>query len=365
MKQPELPKRESIAKYILLFLVLLIAAIKISSLNSVFIEKYFSTGIYPYISRFFRIVFGWIPFSIGDILYAVAGVYLLVKLVKLVRVLFKRPWKRKVAKARAVKLVFILVIVYLMFNIYWGLNYNRKGIGYQLHLDTATYTKQDLTMITGLLIEKVNTTRRSLDSVIEYPHYQEIFKQSVTAYKQAEVEYPFLEYDHKSIKKSLYGRLGNWVGFLGYYNPFTGESQLNLTQPRFLVPFVTCHEMAHQIGYASEKQANFVGYLAAVKSPNVLFHYSAYFDLFNYANSELYIRDSAQARKNYKALDTLVKIDHRELREFLRINENPVEPIMKMFYDQYLRANQQAKGYHSYNEVVALLIAYHKKYKKI
>jgi hypothetical protein len=123
--------------------------------------------------------------------------------------------------------------------------------------------------------------------------------------------------------------------------------------------------MAHQLGYASEKQANFVGYLAAVQSTDTLFHYSAYFDLFNYANHEMFSRDSVKAKENYKNLDTLVKLDYKELREFTNKNKNPVEPIMRLFYDQYLRANQQAKGARSYNEVVGLLIAHYKKYKRI
>jgi hypothetical protein len=346
-------------------LLVLIIGIKISSLNSLFIEKYYSTGVYPYIARFFRIILGWLPFSVGDILYAFAGCYMLIKLFHLVKLFFRKPIPKKTLKAKALKLGFMLAIVYLVFNISWGLNYNRLGIGYQLNLDTATYSEEDLTMITGLLIEKVNTTRRGLDSVIKFPHYEKIFDQSIEAYKNAEKVYPFLEYDYESIKKSSYGRLGNVVGFLGYYNPFTGESQLNLTQPRFLIPFVTCHEMAHQLGYASEKQANFVGYLSAIQSTDTLFHYSAYFDLFNYANKELFSRDSIKAKDNFKNLDTLVKIDYQELREFLKKNKNPVEPIMRMFYDQYLRANQQAKGARSYNEVVGLLIAHYKKYQRI
>ena len=34
-----------------------------------FIETYYSKGIYPYISGFWRSIIGWIPFSVGDILY--------------------------------------------------------------------------------------------------------------------------------------------------------------------------------------------------------------------------------------------------------------------------------------------------------
>jgi hypothetical protein len=123
--------------------------------------------------------------------------------------------------------------------------------------------------------------------------------------------------------------------------------------------------MAHQLGYASESEANFVGYLAAVRSSDKLFHYSTYFDLFNYANHELFLRDSLTAKENYKQLDTLVKIDVIELKRYWKKSENPIEPIIKIFYDHYLKANQQIKGVKSYNEVIGWLIAYYKKYGKI
>jgi hypothetical protein len=78
----------------------------------------------------------------------------------------------------------------------------------------------------------------------------------------------------------LWGWLGNYVGFTGYYNPFTGEAQVNTTVPKFLQPFTASHEVAHQLGYAKEMEANFVGYLAASHSTDTLFRYSVYLDLF-------------------------------------------------------------------------------------
>jgi hypothetical protein len=64
-------------------------------------------------------------------------------------------------------------------------------------------------------------------------------------------------------------------------------------------------------------------------------------------------------------LDTLVKKDFVELREYWRKSENVVEPLIRIFYDNYLKANQQMEGVKSYNQVVGWLIAYYKKYGKI
>src|SRR5438034_8072965 len=47
------------------------------------IEKYYSTGLYPVIASVLRFLFGWIPFSVGDLLYGGAVIYLLVRIYRL------------------------------------------------------------------------------------------------------------------------------------------------------------------------------------------------------------------------------------------------------------------------------------------
>ncbi len=347
-------------------LLIIIFLIKLASFYPAWIEKNYSRGIYPPVSWFYRTIFGWLPFSFGDILYALAGFYLLLKLIQFIKIIIKGRLRYMDYKKAFKDVFFIFAAVYIYFNISWGLNYNRPGIAYQLQLHPVEHSESDLKMITAVLLKKVNENRLVLGNKrLVYRPYEEVFAQAQAAYQVTAAEFPFLQYNTRSVKRSMYGRMGNFLGFLGYYNPFTGEAQLNLTQPRFLIPYVSCHEMAHQLGYASESEANFVGYLAAVHSTDTLFHYSTYFDLFNYANNELYVRDSIAAKNNYRQLDTLVKKDVAELQEYWRKSDNVVEPVIKLFYDHYLKANQQSKGVQSYNEVIGWLIAYYRKYGKI
>lgn len=348
-------------------ILIIIVFIKVVTFYPSWIEKNYSRGIYRNISWFYRLLFGWLPFSVGDILYAAAGIFLLVNIVKLFKNLINRSFEKGNLKRAFTKVIFIFSIIYIYFNLSWGLNYNRPGIADQLHLTAKNHSEQDLKLITDTLLNKVNECRAMLgNGKIKYKSYPEIFSQAQIAYLQSSAaEFSFLAYNTKSVKRSMYGRMGNFFGFLGYYNPFTGEAQLNLTMPGFLIPFVTCHEIAHQLGYASESEANFVAYLAAVHSPDTLFHYSTYFDLFNYANRELFLKDSIAAKNNYTRLNPLVKKDVEELREYWQKSDNAIEPLIRIFYDRYLKANQQSKGVQSYNDITGWLIAYLKKYGKI
>ncbi len=340
--------------------------IKIFSYFPFAIEQYYSRGIYPYISSFYRFIFGWIPFSFGDLFYFATGSYLLYLFIRIIVLACYRRLTRVKILSKLKSIGFTIAAIYIYFNLSWGLNYNRPGIASQLNLTPQMHNAQDLKTITAILLQKLNDSRLKVNNdKIAFKPYPEVFGEAQQAFQAASVNLPFMNFKTASVKRSMYGRMGNYLGFLGYYNPFTGEAQLNLTMPRFLIPYVVCHEMAHQLGYASESEASFVGYLAAVNSKDILFQYSTYFDFFEYANRELYYRDSAAAKSNYKQLNSLVKNDMTEVRSYWKKSENSLEPIIKVFYDHYLKANQQVNGLKSYNEVIGWLIAYYKKYGKV
>ncbi len=355
--------KKSVWKKVLILLAIAII-LKIISSFPFFIEQYYSNEIYAVVSSILRIITGWLPFSLGDVVYALCVIWLIIRLYKTSHATIKRKVTRESFLRSLQKSMIIILWIYILFNILWGLNYNRLGIEYQLQLEPAKYSAEDLKEITQELITRVNDSRKQLDGQ-SYPSNKIIFAQAKEAYDSARKKYPFLNYRIESVKGSLYGFFGNYLGFLGYYNPFTGEAQVNVTVPRFVIPFTVCHEMAHQLGYGDEDEANFAGYLAAKSSKENSFRYSVYFELFSYANRELFMRDSLTAKANNKLLDTLVRKDILDYRKFLREHQNPIEPFITLLYGNYLKANNQPNGIETYDEVVSWLIAYRKKYGEL
>jgi len=238
------------------------------------------------------------------------------------------------------------------------------GVGQQLDLKLAKYSNTDLDSLVSKLTEKVNYYAKefSASEKKSLKRKRNLFNETMEAYDEAVKQYPFLNYQSKSIKPSLFSYAGNYLGFQGYYNPFSGEAQVNTTVPQVLIPFVSCHEAGHQLGYAKENEANFAGYLAAKNSQSPYFRYSVYSDIFSYAITDLMRKDSVAAKKYLTQLDTLVKKDRQELREFFYRHRNPLEKIISWGYGEYLKANNQPAGKQAYNEVVGWLIAYYKKY---
>ncbi|MEO6838047.1 MAG: DUF3810 domain-containing protein [Ginsengibacter sp.] len=357
--------KRSLQQKIKIWLILagLIIIIKVFSTNSNWVETYYSTKFYPFFSKILRFLFGWIPFSLGDFLYFSAACWLLWKIIKNLKLLFKKELNFKIVINKCLKFILIFAFIYIIFNIFWGINYNRKGIAYQLHLSNLQYDTSDLIMLQNILLQKVNAAKVSVMHSREvYPSKKELFKDAENSYDAAARKYNFLKYKNPSVKSSFYGWIGDYLGFTGYYDPFTGEAQVNTTVPKFLQPYIATHEMAHQLGYAKENEANFVGYLAAINSKDTLFHYSVYFDLFLYANHEVYYFDSLASKKALDQLNPEVKNDIRELKQFDLDHQSFFEPLITWLYGNFLKLNQQPQGIRSYNEVVGMLVAYYKKY---
>lgn len=344
-------------------LLILVLFIRLFSANALLTERYYSTRLYPYISTFFRTLTGWFPFSLGDLLYGLAVIWLIWKATANIKALIRNKITKQFFLKKLWVSIVVLLGIYIAFNLFWGINYNRQGIASQLGLKMEKYTPQDLKMLNNILLDKVNKNKAAIIRKGALPlTSNEIFKRSGIAYNEAYKKYAFLEYRNPSLKTSLWGWLGNYLGFTGYYNPFTGEAQVNTTVPKFLQPYTTCHEIAHQLGYAKENEANFVGYLAASSSKDSLFLYSVYLDLFLYADRNLYSVDSAAAKSFAQQLLPEVKADLKEVSDFNRRHRNPVEPVIRWLYGKYLQSNQQPLGVLSYDEVTGFLIAYYKKY---
>ncbi|WP_144894628.1 DUF3810 domain-containing protein [Lutibacter sp. Hel_I_33_5] len=324
------------------------------------IEEYYSNGIYPYISSFFRIIFGWIPFSVGDVL----GFVLIYCVIKFIYKLIKSRFKNIIAQL--LKITSFLSILYCCFYLFWGLNYFREPLSKKLGYEKTKYTTEQLENTTKLIINKLNKYHLEItknDSLkVENPYTaKEMYEKALLGYENLENDFPQLKFNFKSTKSSLVSLLQMYNGTSGYLNPITGEAQVNDRIPKTSFPTTACHEMAHQIGYAAENEANFIGFLAANYHTDVYFKYASYRMAFGYCISEMRKRDKSTYKGLWKLVNKGIKKDYNASYDLWQQYQNPIEPLIKKGYNSYLKANNQTKGIESYNYVVDLLILYFRK----
>lgn len=328
------------------------------------VERFYSNGFYLVIAAILRTLFGWIPFSVGDLFYGLAFLLILCGVFRFFRRLLRKEVDRKWWVRTIRQLLRLAMVIYLVFQWIWGLNYHRLGSAYQLDINPETYTRAELIELTDTLNSRLTALVPALTTAdtMEWQDFALVKKRCLIDYRRTAKVFPFLKYSHASVKQMLVGSIGGYGGFSGYLNPFTGEAQLNSNMPPFLRASVACHEIGHQLGYAAEEEANMVGYLVARQSANPAVRYSAYHDLFTYAGSELYSLDSNAYHDLMKRVSPLVKVHRKQARDYYDSFKNPVQLLVSRWYDLYLKANSQPKGLRSYSYVTAWLIAYAKKY---
>ncbi len=324
------------------------------------VEEFYSNGIYPYLSKIFRFLLGWIPFSAGDLIYFSLILLAIVYIVKN----RKRIYNHKLGFLRDV--VMVLSIAYFTFHFMWGMNYYREPLAKKLQL-TESKDFQQLLLFTQQLARKTNETQVSItkDSTlaVNIPYsQQEVFKKTVLGYQDLKSKHPFLSYSVPSIKTSLFSTGLTYMGYAGYLNPFTNEAQVNGLLPNFRFPVVVGHEMGHQVGYSAENETNFIGYLVTANNSDPYLKYAAYAYALNYCLSDIRRGDKEAFDQIIKEMNPGVKANFEEMSVFWNSYKNPMEPVFKSIFNSFLKANNQPEGIESYNAMVRLLVPYHQKF---
>ena len=344
-------------KYILsIFLLVQVVLLKLIAFFPEMIERMYSNGLYTYSSRISRTVLGKIPFSIGDIVYGFLIVYLLIQLWKT-----RKSWQLR-WKDNLLKITNVLSIVYFLFHLLWGFNYYRVPLFEKMRIQRE-YSDDDLCQFTEKLIAKTNEVHfkitKNKNLKVSIPYSQDsIFKMAQNGYNHLGKQYAFFKYEIPSKKKSLFSLPLTYMGFGGYLNPFTNEAQVNDKIPMVGFPMTINHEMAHQMGYASESECNFIGFLASVNNDDLYFQYSAYQYALRYCLNTISMKNEAQFAYFKNKINPGIIENYKESEAFWKNYDTIIDKGFHAFYDQFLKMNQQKDGLESYSKFIGLLINY-------
>ena len=331
-----------------------IVTVKILSKNPQIVESYYSVKFYPYISKFLRSIFDNFTFSIGDILY----------IFTLTIIVFKAFKNRKMKiKKVIIDGLGILSVLYFIFHLFWGLNYYRTPLTQKLNLKT-NYSTEDLIKTTKEIILLTNKVHFDITNDTEKVvslklNFEDLKKEINIGYKNISKKYPFLKYYPSNQKKSLFSTPISYMGFSGYFNPFTNETQLNWHTPKNSQPITQAHEQAHQLGFAAENEANFIAFLATNENNNIFIKYSALTFALKHCLNDLFIKDLDSFNYLKSSVNYGVLKDFENRQKKWNYFKNPLEPLFKKIYNKFLNFNNQKLGIKSYSYVVAHIVNYY------
>lgn len=294
-----------------------------------------------------KFIFGGIPISVGDILYFAGALLLIALHIKWIYFIVRFRSHKEYLAHSLLNTINTLAILYLLFFIGWGGNYYKPALVRYWNLNPAA-TNNDSALLSydQYLISRLNALA---------PHYEDVpFKKVNT---RAQDYYKLYTDNHSrlrglSAKPSIYGYFMQYLGIQGYYNPFTGEAQVNRFLPSYMLPFVVCHEMAHQSGIGAEDDANLLSYALCVSSNDKDFAYSGYFNIWLYTHNRLRLTDSAKAAGLFATLNPLSHSHVDTLRAIRRRYRSKVNEYSSAVYDEYLKLHNQVDGIDSYYGVV-------------
>lgn len=317
------------------------------------IECYYSQGIYRYIDAFWRFCLGRIPFSVGDVFY-------LLLILKIAWSLCR--WKKTTLSQKWISLGQWSAVVFMIFQLSWGLNYHRQKLTDTWNLNSQ-YTLEELVTFTRQLRDETHRIHLQItqdpQKSVRVPYrLDSLFLLAHEGYQTLQQRHPDINYGQRSVKKSLLSTPLSYMGFSGYFNPFTHEAQVNALLPSYTLGNVICHEMAHQTGIASESECNFIGFLAGYYHTNPYFRYSVCTAALRYCLGTLQVTQPKRFKTLYDSLHEGVKANFRESKQFWKSYDTPIHKGFHGFYDHFLKVNQQSDGMAGYSKYVGLLMGY-------
>jgi len=327
------------------------------------IETGYSQSVFKWIIRPYSLVTGLFPYSVAEFVVVGFVVYALYKCTRGVTLLAKNRLRFIDACKKTIpRLARFVLIVYVVFNMLWGLNYNRLPLAELFGLPVTTASAEELAELAMHVTQRANELRKLVDEndrgvMILSNGIGDMLDRAHLGYLGAADRYPELKGSFGRPKRTLFSRYWSSLGISGFYFPFTAEANVNIDIPHFRLPSVTTHEMAHQRGFAREDEAEYIAYVTTVLHPDPDFQYSGVTLALIHAMNALY-RYNIDAYNEIKSLlSEGVERDIEDWREYRSQFAGPVQRVSGIVNDIHLKLNRQQDGVQSYGRMVDLLMA--------
>lgn len=323
--------------------------------------------IYPYVIRTLQgMLAQWtsvVDFPLWQLLALVLGVLILASFVLMI-VLKWNP----IQWAGWVLAVFSGL--YMFHTMFWGLNYYAGSLAEDMRLDTGSYTLEELTEATEFYRDKANAlakeVKRDGSGNVDFQDFETLANQAGDGFHSLtyDYHYPIFAGCRLPVKKLGWADMYTSMGITGVTFGLTGEAAVNPQIPDLSLPFTMCHEMAHRMCIAQERDANFAAFLACQANSSKEFQYSGFFMAYRYCVNAL-SRVSGQS-----AAAALARVENgvsQELsRDMLAFDQffagrqkASAVNFANSVNDTYLKTSGDEAGVQSYAQVYDLLVSWH------
>ena len=320
--------------------------------------------VYPYVTRtlqnFLADWSGGVDFLVWQLLAVVLIVVALTTVVLMVLLRWNFfQWLGWVLAA-------VSVVFFLHTGIY-GLNQYAGSIADDVRLEMDEYSISELADATEYYRDKAadlaKRVERDENDDPVYASFHELATQAAEGFDVMTYERSASVFAGSTVpvKELGWADLYTSMGITGFTFPVTGEAAVNPQIPVVSLPFTMCHEMAHRMCIATERDANFAAFLASRFNTSVEFQYSAYFMAYKYCYNALVsvggTKATDLAAKIKAGEGELLRHDLVRYNQFFnsRKNEQATQLADKV-NDTYIKTSGDEAGILSYGQVSDYLV---------
>ncbi len=360
LKTPPPDRRLAIAALAAVVLAIVVLRL-LAGANPEIVEHAYSRSVYPRIADILTTATGWTSFSIAElvsILLIVMGIVAAVRGVFRVR---RAPAPFRTLGFALMRIATVAGLVYLVFLVLWGFNYQRQPLAMSVGLDTGAPRAGELAAVCAALVDESEALRASVpedDKGVARVNggITGALARASAGYDALDDPWPIVTGESITAKRVLLSPVLARLGITGIFVPFTGEANVDTTVPQWMLPFVAAHEVAHQRGFAREDEANFLAYASCAQHPDPTARYSAALEASRYAMGALRVTDPTAHQALEARRGPAVRRDLEALEAWHRQYASRLGAVHERVNDAYLRAQGQ-DGVASYGRMVDLLIA--------
>ena len=261
-------------------------------------------------------------------------------------------------------------LVYLLHTLVFGLNYYAGDLADDIRLEKRPYSVEELAAATTYYRDMANLlsvqVKRDSAGDVDFAEFEALAAQAADGFDTLvyDYSYPVFAGSTLPVKKLGWADMYSSMGITGVTMGLTGEAAVNPQIPEVTLPFTMCHEMAHRMSIATERDANFGAFLACANNEDIQYRYSAYFMAYRYCynalvNANTIASSGAAARIASEATKEL-QHDMKQYTAFFASKRNDTATeVANTVNDTYLKTSGDEAGVASYGDVCDLLVNWH------
>ena len=269
--------------------------------------------------------------------------------------------------------------VFMLHTFVYGMNYYAGDLADDMRMEVSGCTLDEIVEATEYYQRQANALASQMN---RDPSGQLAFEDFDTLAARAGKGFEYLTYQRffpvfagstLPVKKLGWADMYSSMGITGFTFPLTGEAAVNPQIPASVLPFTMCHEMAHRMCIASERDANFAAFLACSFNNNRQYQYSAYFMAYRFCYNALYsvgqstsiepklvMEAASEASRIAANANDYLRRDMEDYDQFFRSRKNALATdVADTMNDAYLKASGESAGTASYGQVCDLLVNWH------